>query len=53
MLTIREIKKAATLEEAWQLNQKRPNRVMGGMLCQIALWEACSGCVYPRVMWLP
>ena len=32
MLTIREIKKAATLEEAWQLNQKRPNRVMGGML---------------------
>ena len=32
MLTIREIKKAATLEEAWQLNQKRPNRVVGGML---------------------
>lgn len=32
MLTIREIKKPATLEEAWQLNQKRPNRVMGGML---------------------
>ena len=32
MLTIREIKKASTLEEAWQLNQKRPNRVMGGML---------------------
>ena len=32
MLTIREIKKAATLEDAWQLNQKRPNRVMGGML---------------------
>ena len=32
MLTIREIKKAATLEEAWQLNQKRPNRIMGGML---------------------
>lgn len=32
MLAIREIKKAATLEEAWQLNQKRPNRVAGGML---------------------
>lgn len=32
MLTVREYKKAATLEEAWQLNQKRPNRVMGGML---------------------
>lgn len=32
MLTIRELKKAATLEEAWQLNQKRINRVMGGML---------------------
>ena len=32
MLTIREIKKVASLEEAWQLNQKRPNRVMGGML---------------------
>ena len=32
MLTIREYKQAATLEEAWQLNQKRPNRVLGGML---------------------
>ena len=32
MLTIREYKKAATLEEAWQLNQKRMNRVLGGML---------------------
>ncbi len=32
MLTVREYKKAATLEEAWQLNQKRPNRVMGGMM---------------------
>ena len=32
MLTIREYKKAATLEEAWQLNQKKPNRVMGGMM---------------------
>ena len=32
MLTIRDYKKAASLEEAWQLNQKRPNRVLGGML---------------------
>ena len=32
MLTIREYKQAATLDEAWQLNQKRPNRVLGGML---------------------
>ena len=32
MLTIREYKQAATLEEAWQLNQKRHNRVLGGML---------------------
>lgn len=32
MLTVREYKRAATLEEAWQLNQKRPNRVMGGMM---------------------
>ena len=32
MLTIREYKQATTLEEAWQLNQKRPNREHGGML---------------------
>ena len=32
MLTIREYKQATTLEEAWQLNQKRPNRLLGGML---------------------
>lgn len=32
MLTIREVKKVATLEEAWQLNQKRPNKILGGML---------------------
>ena len=30
MLTIREYKQATTLEEAWQLNQKRPNRLLGG-----------------------
>lgn len=32
MMTIREYKKAESLEEAWQLNQKRPNRVLGGMI---------------------
>ena len=32
MITIREYARPATLEEAWQLNQKRPNRVLGGML---------------------
>ena len=32
MLTIREYKKAESLEEAWQLNQKKPNRVLGGMI---------------------
>ena len=32
MLTIREYKQAASLEEAWQLNQKRPNKIIGGML---------------------
>lgn len=32
MINIREYKKAATLEEAWELNQKRMNRVIGGML---------------------
>ena len=37
MLTIREYKQATTLEEAWQLNQKRPNRLLGGML-----WMQCA-----------
>lgn len=32
MLTIREYVKAASLEEAYELNQKRSNRVIGGML---------------------
>ncbi len=32
MLTIREYKRATSLEEAWTLNQKKPNRVMGGMM---------------------
>ena len=32
MLTIREYKKAENLEEAWQLNQKKNNRIIGGMI---------------------
>ena len=32
MMTIREYKRAESLEEAWQLNQKRSNRVLGGMI---------------------
>ena len=32
MMTIREYKRAESLEEAWRLNQKRPNRVLGGMI---------------------
>lgn len=31
MFAIREYKQPATLEEAWQLNQKKANRVIGGM----------------------
>ena len=29
MMTIREYKQAESLEEAWQLNQKKANRVLG------------------------
>lgn len=32
MMTIREYKQAESLEEAWQLNQKKANRVLGGMI---------------------
>jgi len=32
MITIQKYVRAATLEEAWQLNQSRRNRVMGGMM---------------------
>ena len=32
MMTIRDYKRAESLEEAWQLNQKKPNRVLGGMI---------------------
>ena len=31
-MTIREYKRAESLEEAWQLNQKKPNRILGGMI---------------------
>ena len=31
MITIREFLKASSLEEAWKANQKRQNRVLGGM----------------------
>ncbi len=32
MLTIREYRRAESLEEAWQLNQKKNNRILGGMI---------------------
>ncbi|KIR03040.1 Xanthine dehydrogenase, FAD binding subunit [Lachnospiraceae bacterium TWA4] len=32
MLRIKEYVRATSLEEAWQLNQKRSNRIIGGML---------------------
>lgn len=32
MINIKEYKIAESLEEAWQLNQKRTNRIIGGML---------------------
>lgn len=32
MFTIKEIKKVTSLEEAWTLNQKRTNKVLGGMM---------------------
>lgn len=32
MMTIREYKRAESLEEAWQLNQKKANRILGGMI---------------------
>ena len=32
MMTIREYTRAESLEEAWQLNQKKPNRILGGMI---------------------
>jgi CO/xanthine dehydrogenase FAD-binding subunit len=31
MFAIRELKKAASIEEAWTLNQKKANRIIGGM----------------------
>ena len=32
MMTNREYKRAESLEEAWQLNQKKQNRILGGMI---------------------
>ena len=32
MITIREFKKVSSLEEAWELNQKRTSKIIGGML---------------------
>ena len=32
MLTIKEYVRASSLEEAYELNQKRNNRIVGGML---------------------
>ncbi len=32
MILIREYRKAESLEEAWKLNQKRSNRIVGGMM---------------------
>lgn len=32
MIKIRELVKAESLEEAWELNQKRTNKILGGML---------------------
>ena len=32
MMTIREYKQAESLEEAWQLNQKKQNCILGGMI---------------------
>ena len=32
MLTIREVQRVASLEEAWTLNQKKPNKILGGMI---------------------
>ena len=31
-MTIREYKRVESLEEAWELNQKKANRVIGGMI---------------------
>ena len=32
MITIQKYVRAQTLEEAWQLNQNKRNRILGGML---------------------
>ena len=45
MITILEYSRPATLEEAWQLNQNRPNRVLGGMLW-LKMEKICAGVGY-------
>lgn len=32
MLTIKEIRQVSSIEEAYELNQKKTNRIIGGML---------------------
>ena len=32
MLTIKEFRKVSSIEEAYELNQKKTNRIIGGML---------------------
>ena len=32
MISIQKYVRAQSLEEAWQLNQSKPNRILGGML---------------------
>ena len=54
MITIREYARPATLEEAWQLNQKRPNRVLGGMLwLKMEKSALAQSLTYLRWGWIP
>ena len=32
MISIKEYRKAESLDEAWELNQKKANRIIGGMM---------------------
>ena len=36
MITIQKYIRAQSLEEAWQLNQNKRNRILGGMLCGVS-----------------
>lgn len=42
MITIQNYVRAQSLEEAWQLNQKRRNRILGGMLW-MKMWKGSVG----------